>query len=395
MPTPLHEILSLDDFEPAARKHLPRPIFGYVAGAVEDNHSLRDNRAAFEELAFMPRVLVDTSKRTTDTELFGHTYAAPFGIAPMGISAVSAYRGDLVQAKAAMAANIPMILSATSLIRMEEICTACPQTWFQAYIPGTQDKIDALVDRVIAAGFRTLVVTVDTQISANRENNIRTGFSTPLRPSLRLTWDGITRPHWLLHTWLRTMWKHGMPHFENSFAERGAPIYSRTVERDFSNRDHLSWQHIAAIRKRWPHRMILKGVNSPEDAKIARDHGVQGLVVSNHGGRQLDGTIASLRALPGVVEAVGDTVTVMMDSGIRRGTDVLKALALGAKFVFVGRPMNYAASIGGEAGVARAIELLRAEVLRDMGMLGLNRLGEMGVERLVRIGGVKTKGMPV
>src|SRR6478672_11155896 len=197
MPTPLVRILSLDDLEEAARRHLPRPIFGYVAGAVEDNRACRDNRAVFDEFAFMPRVLVDTSKRTTATELFGHVYDAPFGIAPMGISALSAYRGDLVQARAAMAANIPMVLSATSLIRMEEICTACPQTWFQAYIPGEHERIAALVDRVAAAGFGTLVVTVDTQISANRENNVRTGFSTPLRPSLRLTWDGLVRPHWL------------------------------------------------------------------------------------------------------------------------------------------------------------------------------------------------------
>src|SRR4051812_17012542 len=345
MPTPLSSILSLDDFEPAARKHLPRPIFGYVAGAVEDNRAYRDNRAVFDEFAFVPRVLVDTSQRTTATELFGHTYAAPFGIAPMGISAISAYRGDLVQARAALAANIPMILSATSLIRMEDICTACPQAWFQAYIPGEHDRIAALVDRVAASGFKTLVVTVDTQITANRENNIRTGFSTPLRPSLRLTWDGLTRPHWLVNTWFRTMLKHGMPYFENSYAERGAPIYSRSVDRDWSGRDHLNWEHIEAIRKRWSGRLILKGVNAPADAKIARDHGVEALIVSNHGGRQLDGTLAPLRALPGVVNAVGGTMTIMLDSGIRRGTDVLKALALGAQFVFVGRPMNYAAAI--------------------------------------------------
>ena len=395
MPTPLSRILSLDDLEPAARKHLPRPIFGYVAGAVEDNRAYRDNRAVFDEFAFMPRVLVDTSKRTTVTELFGHAYDAPFGIAPMGISALSAYRGDLVQARAAMAANIPMVLSATSLIRMEEICTACPQTWFQAYIPGEHARIAALVDRVAAAGFKTLVITVDTQINANRENNIRTGFSTPLRPSLRLAWDGLTRPHWLVNTWFRTLARHGMPYFENSYAERGAPIYSRTVERDFGNRDHLNWEHIAAIRKRWTDRLVLKGVNAPADARIARDHGVDGLIVSNHGGRQLDGTVSPLRALPGVVDAVGDSMTVMMDSGIRRGTDVLKALAFGAKFVFVGRPMNYAAAIAGEAGVRHAIELLRVEVLRDMGMLGLDRLDEMGVDRLVRIGGVPAPGMPI
>jgi L-lactate dehydrogenase (cytochrome) len=392
--TALRKILSLDDFEPAARRHLPRPIFGYVAGAVEDNRSLADNRAAFDELAFLPRVLVDTSKRSTETPLFGHKYAAPFGIAPMGISAISAYRGDLVQAKAAMAANVPMILSATSLIRMEEICAACPGTWFQAYIPGEHNRIAALVDRVAQAGFRTLVVTVDTQISANRENNVRTGFSTPLRPSLRLAWDGIVRPRWLFGTWFRTMLQHGMPHFENSYAERGVPIYSRTVERDFGQRDHLNWDHIARIRKQWRGRLVLKGINAPEDARIAREHGLEGVIVSNHGGRQLDGTIASLRALPGVVEAAG-AMTVMMDSGIRRGTDVLKALALGARFVFVGRPFNYAASIGGEAGVAHAIALLQAEVLRDMGMLGLNRVGEMGPDRLVRIRGVRGPAMPV
>jgi L-lactate dehydrogenase (cytochrome) len=186
-----------------------------------------------------------------------------------------------------------------------------------------------------------------------------------------------------------------MPYFENSYAERGAPIYSRSVERDWSGRDHLNWEHIAAIRKRWTGRLVLKGVNSPEDAKIARDHGIEGLIVSNHGGRQLDGTLAPLRALPGVVNAVGGTMTIMLDSGIRRGTDVLKAMALGAQFVFVGRPMNYAAAIAGEAGVRHAIELLRVEVLRDMGMLGLNRLTEMGVDRLVRIGGVPAPGMPL
>jgi L-lactate dehydrogenase (cytochrome) len=390
----LSGILSLDDFEPAARRHLPRPIFGYIAGAVEDNAALRDNRAVFDEFGFVPRVLVDTSKRTTDTTLFGHTYSAPFGIAPMGISALSAYRGDFAQARAAMAANIPMVMSGSSLIRLEEICTACPGTWFQAYIPGETERIAALVDRVGEAGFKTLLVTVDTQVNSNRENNLRTGFSTPLRPSLRLAWDGITRPDWLLNTWLRTLAKHGMPHFENSYRERGAPIYSKDIERDFSKRDHLNWTHIAAIRRQWPGKLLLKGVMSPEDAKIARDHGADGIIVSNHGGRQLDSTVSPLRVLPSIVAASGD-MTVMMDSGIRRGTDVLKALALGAKFVFVGRPFNYAASIAGEAGVRHAITILATEIQRNMGMLGLNSLAEIGPEKLMRIGGVRSPGMPL
>src|SRR5688572_10961566 len=232
----MRNMLSLDDFERAARRHLPKPVFAYVSGAVEDSLSVRDNRAAFEEIGFVPRVLVDVSGASTECELFGERYAAPFGVAPMGISALSAYRGDLVQAQAARAANIPMIMSATSLIRMEDVCTACPGTWFQAYMPAPP-KIPALVDRVIDAAFKTLVVTVDGGVRSNRENNIRAGFSTPLRPSAALAWQGVTHPRWTLGTFLRTIVRHGVPHFENSQAERGAPIIARNVERDFTARD--------------------------------------------------------------------------------------------------------------------------------------------------------------
>ena len=382
IPAALRGILSLDDLEPAARRRLPRPIFGYVSGAVEDNAAMRDNRAAFAELGFMPRVLIDTSKRTSEATLFGVRHAAPFGIAPMGITALSAYRGDLVLARAARAARIPFVLSGSSLIRLEEVRAAYPDAWFQAYLPGEPDRIARLVERVAAAGFGTLMLTVDTQISANRENNVRTGFSTPLRPSLRLAWDGLARPRWLLGNALRTLWRHGMPHFENSYAERGAPILARDVERDFGMRDHLNWAHFDQIRRQWSGTLLLKGIMSPVDARLAREHGADGIVVSNHGGRQLDHTVSPLRVLPAIVEAAG-AMTVMMDSGIRRGTDVLKALALGARFVFVGRPFNYAAAVAGEAGVRHAIELLRAEVLRDMGMLGMTDVAQASREMLL------------
>jgi L-lactate dehydrogenase (cytochrome) len=379
----LSRILSLDDFERAAKWHLPGPVFAYVSGAVEDNLSFRDNRAAFEEWGFIPRVLVDVSGVSTETELFGHRYSAPFGVAPMGISALSAYRGDLVQAQAARAANIPMIMSATSLIRMEDVCTACPGTWFQAYMPAPP-KIPALVDRVIAAGFKTLVVTVDVAVLSNRENNIRAGFSTPLRPSVALAWQGVTHPRWTLGTFLRTIVRHGVPHFENSQAERGAPIIARNVERDFTARDAFNWAELDKVRKRWPGRLILKGLMSAADAKIARSAGVEGIIVSNHGGRQLDGTVSPLRVLPEIVEVAGD-ITVMMDSGIRRGTDVMKALALGAKFVFVGRPFNYAASVAGEAGVAHAIKLLQGEVKRNMALVGVTSTRQLDSDLLRRI----------
>ena len=378
----LSRMLSLDDFEAAARRRLPRPIFGYVAGAAEDNQSLHANRHDFGRYAFQPRVLVDVSGRSQHTELFGRRYESPFGIAPMGISALSAYRGDLVQARAAREQGIPAILSGTALIALEDVIREAPGTWFQAYLPGDPARIDALVARAAQAGYDTLVLTVDIPVSANRENNVRTGFSTPLKPSLRLAWDGLTHPRWLAGTFLRTLLNHGMPHFENSFATRGAPIVSASVLRDFSARDHLNWEHVARIRRQWQGTLIIKGILHPADARLARQHGADGIIVSNHGGRQLDGAISPLRALPGVVEAAGD-MPVMMDSGVRRGGDVLKALALGARFVFVGRPFNYAAAVGGQAGVSHPISLLRAEVDRNMAMLGVNRLSEVGPDLLV------------
>ena len=369
-PSLLGRILSLEDFEAAARRHLPAPVFAYVSGGVERNHSLRANARAFDHYEFVTRVLVNTAARSTQTELFGKTWSAPFGIAPMGICALSAYRGDLVITRAARQENVPMIMSGSSLIRLEEIAQANPEAWFQAYLPGKQEEIVALIERVKAAGYGTLVVTLDASIAANRENNIRAGFSTPLRPSAALAWQGITHPRWLFGTFLKTILRHGMPHFENNYARRGAPILSANVLRDFSDRGHLGWDDIRTIRRMWTGKMVIKGILDVRDARLAVDHGADGIIVSNHGGRQLDGTVSPLRVLPGIVQACPE-VPVMVDSGFRRGTDVLKALALGARFVFVGRPFNYAASVAGEAGVRRGITLLREEVSRNMAMLGV------------------------
>jgi len=385
IPRRLRRILCLDDFEIAARHYLPRPIFGYVSGAAESNASLRDNRSAFAEYGFVPRVLVDVSQRNPSVELFGRTYATPFGIAPMGISALAAYRGDLVLARAAADANIPMVMSGSSLIRLEEVAKVGDAAWFQAYLPGEPDRILALLERVERAGFETLVLTVDTAVLANRENNIRSGFSTPLRPCLRLAWDGMIRPRWTLNTFLHTLLKHGMPHFENSYATRGAPILARNVMRDFGARDHLNWRHLELIRQRWKGRLVIKGIMAKEDACIARDSGVDGIIVSNHGGRQLDGTVSPLRVLPTIVNAIAGSIPIMMDGGIRRGSDVLKALGLGAAFVFVGRPFIYAAAVAGQAGVGHAIDILSTEINRNMGLLGISSLADMQEHRLLKL----------
>ncbi|MBU9133074.1 alpha-hydroxy-acid oxidizing protein [Burkholderia multivorans] len=376
-PRVLRSMLSLHDFEARARRVLPRPIFGYVSGAAEDNRTRDDNRSVFDEFGFTTRVLRNVSARTQAVDLFGQRFAAPFGIAPMGINALSAYRGDIVLARAAQAAGIASIMSGSSLIPLEAVAAAAPSTWFQAYLPGDPERIAALLERVARAGYRTLVVTVDIPVAANRENNVRTGFSTPLRPSMRLAWDGLTRPRWLIGTFARTLLRHGMPHFENSFATRGAPILSAHVLRDFSARDHLDWTHLAQIRAQWNGNLVVKGILSVDDALAARDVGADGIILSNHGGRQLDGTVSPMRILRDVVTALEPAFPVMLDGGFRRGADILKAIALGARMVFVGRPFNYAMAVAGEAGVTHAIRLLQEEVDRDMAMLGARACREL------------------
>jgi L-lactate dehydrogenase (cytochrome) len=379
----MDRFLSLDDFTDAARRHLPRPLYAYVSGAVETNATLEANRAAFRAWGFRPRVLRGVAGRTTRTELLGQPWAAPFGIAPMGLAAMIAYRGDIVLAEAAQRAGVPMIMSGSSLIRLEEVHDANPDAWFQAYLPPEADRIEALIDRVRDAGFGTLVITVDTPVAANRENNVRAGFSTPLRPNWSLIAQGLTHPRWTLGTFLKTLARHGMPHFENSYATRGAPIVARNIVREFGARDHLSWKHFDLVRRLWPGKLVIKGILRGDEAQIAREHGADGIIVSNHGGRQLDGSVATLEALTEVVAHAGE-LPVMLDSGIRRGTDVLKALALGAKFVWVGRPFLYAAAIAGQGGVEHAIALLQEEIYRNMAMLGINSLSEMSGDLIRR-----------
>ncbi|MBB4574316.1 alpha-hydroxy acid oxidase [Rhizobium lentis] len=377
-------VLCLDDFETKARQHLPKPLFGYIAGATETNASLRHNAEAFQAYAFRPRVLRDVSTRSTETKLFGRTHAVPFGIAPMGISALMAYRGDIVLAQGADQSGIPMIISGSSLIPLEEIAAASPQAWFQAYLPGEPDRIDALIDRVAAAGIGTLLLTVDTATLPNRENNVRAGFSTPLRPGLRLAWQGISHPRWTTGTFLRTIARHGIPHFENSYATRGAPIISSNVTRDFGKRDHLNWGHLERIRKRWSGKLVVKGIMHPDDAARAAVTGADGVIVSNHGGRQLDGTASPLQVLPEIAARVGDSIAVMVDGGIRRGTDIMKALALGACFVFVGRPFLYAAAVAGLPGVLRAADILRTELHSNMALLGVTRVTDISADYITR-----------
>ncbi|MFA7579230.1 alpha-hydroxy acid oxidase [Castellaniella sp.] len=380
------KIICLEDFEEKARRKLPKMIFTYVDSYAEDGQSSRRNIESFKELYFVPRCLNDTSQRSSRTHLFGRSYDAPFGIAPMGIAALTAYQGDLILAKSAMAMNIPMILSGSSLIPMEVITDVAPGTWFQMYIPETSEKLEALIERVGKANFEVLVITVDFPVSGNRENETRTGFSTPFKPGARLIWDGITHPRWLLFTWLKTLLTSGIPHFENNYAVRGAPIISKSVFRDFSGRTTFSWNNLSEVRKLWKGPLVVKGLLNDEDARKACEHGADGIIISNHGGRQLDGSISPMDALPRIRQAVSNNVKLMLDGGIRRGSDILKALASGTDFVFIGRPFNYAAAVAGAQGVTQAIQILLAEIDRNLALLGIDSIDELSHSFLYKPG---------
>jgi L-lactate dehydrogenase (cytochrome) len=354
----------------------------FIAEGSETNASLRGNRESFEHYALLPRVLRDVTGRRQDVTLFGVQYSHPFGIAPMGLSGACAYCADLTLAQAADGAGIPMIVSASSLIPLEEIKKAAPSVWFQAYLPAEPERIEPMLERVAAAGFQTLVLTVDVPVLSNREHFIRSGFGIPLRPSLKLFWQGVTHPRWLFGTALRTAVNRGIPHFENMEAMRGPPFLSREAIRNFGRRDSLDWRSVALIRRGWRGKLILKGILSPADATMARENGADGIIVSNHGGRQLDCAVSPIRVLPEIRERSGD-MAVMLDSGIRRGTDVLKALALGAQFVFLGRPFLYAAVVGGKPAVRYTATLLAEEIDLDMALLGVSDISEITSEHVI------------
>jgi L-lactate dehydrogenase (cytochrome) len=379
----LNTLYNLDDFRELARKRLPLSLFSYINNGAEDECSMRWNRRSFEEFEFIPRMLVDVSGRTQDIELFGKRYASPFGISPVGLGALYHFDGDVALAQAAQQHNVPYVLSGASLTRLERVSRLAPNMWFQAYLPGDAIEIKRLLDRAANAGVSTLVITVDVPVAVNPDRYARYGFSSPLRPSANLLWQGMTHPRWTCGTFLRTLAAHGMPHLENWRADRGNPVLSSKAIKDLKNRDNFTWEHIKVARDHWKKRLVIKGIMSADDARIVSEIGADGIIVSNHGGRQADSVAAPLSVLEEIVAAVPNLV-VMMDGGIRRGSDVLKALALGARCVFTGRPFNFALAAHGQQGVEKAIEILKEEVSRNLAHLGLNHPYELDRSRLRR-----------
>lgn len=376
------QALSIADLADLARRRLPPGIHGYVSGGSEDQASLRANREAYARWRFLTRPLVDVSKRSQRVQLFGVDYASPVGIAPVGATGLCGFDGDVAVARAAAQAGVPAVLSAASTIPLERVLREAPGTWYQAYLPAHREVIAPVLRRIESAGVPVLVVTVDVQIASTRENELRNGFTMPLRFTPRLMLGGLSRPRWMLQTLARTLWHQGVPHFENFTAERGGPIITAAKGDHRAGRAAMTWEEIRWMREQWRGKLVIKGILRPEDARTAQQVGCDGIVVSNHGGRQLDGAMATLDALPAIA-AAAPGLTLLLDGGVRRGTDVLKALALGAHAVLVGRPAIYGLAAGGQAGVAHALALLKREIDVDLALLGCPDVRELNRDYLV------------
>jgi (S)-mandelate dehydrogenase len=368
--------LNVADLRELARRRLPRFVFEYVDGGAEDEVTLRGNRAAFERLRLLPRTLIDTAARHQRTQILASPAPTPMVIAPTGFNGMVYPQGDLALARVAARRGIPFTLSTVSTVRLEEVAkSAGGRLWMQLYVMKDRAIARDIMQRAAASGYEALVFTTDANVFGNREWDQR-GYRAPGKPTLRTVLDTLRHPRWFSGVMLR----HGMPRFRNleSFLPLGAATAiggSTVIPKLFDAT--LSWDDITWIRQLWRGKLLIKGVLTAADAERAASLGCDGIVITNHGGRQLDSCVAPIDVLPEIVAAVGGRLAVLLDSGVRRGTDIAKALALGAQAVMIGRPTLYGLAAGGEAGVERALSILTTEFDRVLGQLGCNSVADL------------------
>ncbi|MFZ4285247.1 alpha-hydroxy acid oxidase [Variovorax sp. HJSM1_2] len=377
----------LDDFEALARRQLPRAVYEFYAGGAEDESALRRNLHGFAALALAPRLLQGVASVETAVPLLGATARMPVVIAPMGAVGFGRRGGDLDLARAAAAAGVPYVLSTTATASIETIASqAGGRLWFQLYPLLQKQLMWQLVERARVAGFEALVLTADVPVGGKRERDLRNDFSMPFKFTPRNLLDFASRPRWALEMCLR-----GLPVLENlkELAPPGSDGAAVAASVGAGFDPGFDWHGLAQIRQRWPGQLVLKGVLHAADARRAAQLGCDAVVVSNHGGRQLDSAPAAIDALPGIVAEAGSAMTVLVDGGVRRGADVVKALALGADGVMLGRPALFGACVAGQAGVERVLDILRDELERTLKLCGVAQASAIAGADLLARPGVK------
>ena len=378
----LDRCLTIEDLKTLARRRVPKMFFDYADSGSWTETTYRENESDFHKIKLRQRVAVNLEGRTLKTEMLGIPVAMPVALAPTGLAGMQFADGEIEAAKAAERFGVPFTLSTMSICSIEDIAenTSAP-FWFQLYVMRDRDFIERLIDRAKAAKCSALVLTMDLQILGQRHKDIRNGLSAPPKFTLKNLWQIATRPRWalgMLGTKRRTF-RNLVGHVGNvgDLSELAAWTNSQF---DLT----LSWKDVGWVKKRFGGRIIVKGVLDPEDAKEAVANGADAVIVSNHGGRQLDGAPSSIRVLPEIVDAVGDRTEVYLDGGIRSGQDVLKAVALGAKSTFIGRAFLYGLGAGGEAGVARALEILQREMDITMALMGERDIRKISARNIYR-----------
>jgi L-lactate dehydrogenase (cytochrome) len=370
-------VLNIEDLRRAAKRRLPRVVFDYIDGGAEAELTLRANCRAFEAVTFRPRCAVATSACDLRTTVLGTPLSMPLILAPVGSSRLIYPRGEEVAARAAGAARIAYALSTLSGCRLEDVAAASKgPVWYQLYLVGGRDCALSAIERAGGAGYSALVVTIDTAVAGMRERDFRNGvkelLSGKLGPMLPFVGQLVTKPRWLMSF----LADGGLMKFPNVVIPGGGPMTYADVTTALEQ-SMVSWRDLRWIREAWNGRIVIKGVHTGDDARRAVDAGADALVVSNHGGRQLDGVAPTLRMLPEVLAAVDDRIEVLLDGGIRRGSDIVKALCLGARAVLAGRAYAYGLGAAGEAGVARAVEILRTDLVRTLKLLGCAAIAEL------------------
>ncbi|OJW57678.1 MAG: hypothetical protein BGO57_02590 [Sphingomonadales bacterium 63-6] len=373
---------NIADLRKRAKARLPLGVWEYVERGTEDELGLSRNRAGFDAITFRPHVARNVEQVDSSTTMLGTHSVAPLAVAPTGAAGLLWYQGDLALAKAAARAGVPFTICSASTMDIDQIAAAGGRLWFQLYTWKDRSLSYAVVDRAQELGCEALLVTLDLPVPPNREYLYHNGFGTPFRLNARNTADILMHPRWLLGVMGRYALSGGIPSQANLPDRLRNRVTQSAHPGALFKQDNIDWDEIARLRDRWKGKLVLKGLLRPDDAELAVKVGADGIVVSNHGARGLDSSISSMEALPAIVSAVGSKLEVLLDSGVRRGSDVVKAVALGAKGVLAGRAALYGLGAGGEDGVLRALELLKAETVRTMGLLGARNISEVNTDLL-------------